>query len=93
MIKTFKCKETEKLFRGQFSARLPQAIQRTAAIKLKILNAVSVLETLRVPPSNCLEALRHGRQGQHSIRINKQWRICFLWQGSDAYDVEIVDYH
>jgi len=93
MIKTFKCKETEKLFRGQFSARLPQAIQRTAAIKLKILNAASILETLRVPPSNHLEALHHDREGRHSIRINKQWRICFFWQGGDAYDVEIVDYH
>lgn len=93
MIKTFKCKETEKLFHGQFSSKLPQAIQRTAAIKLNILNAVTVLETLRVPPSNHLEALHHDREGQYSIRINKQWRICFIWQGTDAYDVEIVDYH
>jgi len=93
MIKTFKCKETEKLFCGQFSAKLPQAIQRSAAIKLNILNAASVIETLRVPPSNHLEALHHDREGQCSIRINKQWRICFVWQGADAYDAEIVDYH
>ena len=93
MIKSFKCKETEKLFHGRFSARLPQAIQRTAAIKLKMLNAATVLDTLRIPPSNYLEALRADREGQHSIRINKQWRICFVWQGNDAYDVEIVDYH
>jgi proteic killer suppression protein len=93
MIKSFKDKETEKLFNGQFSAKLPQAIQRTAAIKLKILNAATVLETLRIPPSNYLEALRGDREGQHSIRINKQWRICFVWQGNDACDVEIVDYH
>jgi proteic killer suppression protein len=93
MIKTFKCRETEKLFQGQFSARLPQAIQRTAVIKLKILNAASVLETLSIPPSNKLEALHGDREGQHSIRINRQWRICFVWQGSDVYDVEIVDYH
>lgn len=93
MIKSFKCKETEKLFRGQFSTKLPQAIQRTAAVKLNILNAVSVLETLRVPPSNNLEALHHDREGQYSIRINKQWRICFMWQGTDVYEVEIVDYH
>ncbi len=93
MIKSFKCKETEKLFHGRFSTRLPQAIQRTAVIKLNILNAASVLETLRVPPSNRLEALHHDRESQHSIRINDQWRICFVWQGSDAYDVEIVDYH
>ncbi len=93
MVKTFKCKETEILFHGRFSAKLPQYIQRTAVIKLKILNAASILETLRVPPSNHLEALHHDREGQYSIRINKQWRICFVWQGSDAYEVEIVDYH
>jgi proteic killer suppression protein len=93
MIKSFKCKETEKLFNGLFSTRLPQAIQRTAIMKLKIINAASLLETLRVPPSNHLEALRGDREGQYSIRINKQWRICFVWQGSDAFDVEIADYH
>jgi toxin HigB-1 len=93
MIKTFKSKEAEKLFNGRFSTKLPQSIQRTAAIKLKILNAASVLDTLRIPPSNYLEALHHDREGQHSIRINKQWRICFVWEGSDAYNVEIVDYH
>ena len=93
MIKSFRCKETEKVFQGRFSAKLPQDIQRPAAIKLKILNAATVLETLRIPPSNFLEALRGNREGQHSIRINKQWRICFVWQGNDAYDVEIVDYH
>lgn len=93
MIKSFVCKETEKLFYGRFSSRLPQDIQRAAAIKLNVLNAASILETLRVPPSNHLEALHHDRQGQYSIRINKQWRICFTWEGSDAYNVEIVDYH
>lgn len=93
MIKTFKCKETGKLFCGQFSAKLPQDIQRTAAIKLTILNAASIIETLRIPPSNHLEVLKHDREGQYSIRINKQWRICFKWHGTDAYDVEIVDYH
>lgn len=93
MIKSFKCKETEKLFYGRFSTKLPQTIQRAAVMKLKILNAASLLETLRVPPSNHLEALRGDREGQYSIRINKQWRICFVWQGSDAYDVEIADYH
>lgn len=93
MIKSFKCKETEKLFYGRFSAKLPQTIQRAAVMKLKVLNAASLLETLRVPPSNHLEALRGDREGQYSIRINKQWRICFVWQGSDAYDVEIADYH
>jgi len=93
MIRSFKCKETEKLFHGRFSAKLPQAIQRTAVMKLNILNAAGLLETLRVPPSNHLEALRGDREGQHSIRINKQWRICLVWRGNDAYDVEIADYH
>ena len=62
-------------------------------MKLKVLNAANLLKTLRVPPSNRLEALRGSRKGQYSIRIDKQWRICFVWQGSYAYDVEIVDYH
>ena len=81
------------MFQGRFSAKLPQAIQRFAAIKLELINAATVLETLRVPPSNHLEELHGNRKGQYSIRINKQWRICFTWKGSDAFDVEIVDYH
>lgn len=93
MIKSFKCRETERLFYGRFSRKLPQAIQRTAMIKLKMLHAATILDTLRIPPSNHLEALSGDRSGQHSIRINKQWRICFVWQGSDAFEVEIVDYH
>ena len=93
MIKSFKSKEAEKLFQGRFSSKLPQAIQRAAAIKLEVINAATVLETLRIPPSNYLEELKGDRNGQHSIRINKQWRICFIWKGSDAFDVEIVDYH
>jgi proteic killer suppression protein len=93
MIKSFKCKETEKIFHGYFSAKLPQSIQRTAAMKLKVLNAATVIETLRIPPSNYLEALRGDRKGQHSIRINIQWRICFVWQENGTCDVEIVDYH
>jgi toxin HigB-1 len=93
MIKSFKCKKTEKLFHGHFSAKLPQSIQRTAAIKLKILNAATLIETPRIPPSNYLEAWHGDRGEQHSIRINKQWRICFVWQGNNAWEVEIVDYH
>ena len=93
MIRSFRCKETEKLFRGQFSTKLPLDSQRTAAMKLHMLHAATLLATLRVPPSNHLEALAGDRQGQYSIRINKQWRICFSWQGSDAHDVAIVDYH
>ena len=93
MIRSFKSKEAEKLFQGRFSSKLPQAIQRAAAIKLEVINAATVLETLRIPPSNYLEELKGDRKGQHSIRINKQWRICFKWKGNDAFDVEIVDYH
>ena len=93
MIKSFKCKETEKLFAGRFSARQPQAVQRPAALKLYLLDAATLLDTLRVPPSNRLEALHHDREGRYSIRINRQWCICFVWREGDAYDVEIVDYH
>lgn len=93
MIKTFRCKETEKLFNGRFSAKLPQDIQRAAVIKLNMLNAATQLDTVRIPPSNHLEALHHDREGQQSIRINKQWRICFVWQENGVFDVEIVDYH
>jgi len=93
MIKSFKDKETEKIFRGQFSRKLPQNIQRIAARKLEQLNAATVIETLRVPPGNRLEALSHNRQGQHSIRVNDQWRVCFIWRNDNAFDVEIVDYH
>ena len=93
MIKSFKNKEAAELFQGRFSSKLPQAIRRAAAIKLEVLNAATLLETLQVPPSNYLEELKGDRKGQHSIRINKQWRICFIWKGNDAFDVEIVDYH
>ncbi|HEW97807.1 MAG TPA: type II toxin-antitoxin system RelE/ParE family toxin [Beggiatoa sp.] len=93
MIKTFKCKETDQLFNGQFSRRLPHDVQRIAARKLEMVQAATELESLRIPPSNRLEALSGDRLGQYSIRINKQWRICFVWYDSDAFDVEIVDYH
>lgn len=93
MITSFKDKEAEKLFTGKFSARLPQTIQRMAAMKLAMLHAATLLETLRIPPSNNLEALRGDRQGQYSIRINRQWLICFIWQDGNASDVEMVDYH
>lgn len=93
MIKSFKCQETAKIFRGQFSQMLPQSMQRSAARKLEQLHATTVLETLLVPPGNRLEALSHDRRGQHSIRVNDQGRICFVWRDGDAYEVEIVDYH
>lgn len=78
---------------GRFSSKLPQTIQRTTAIKLKMINAATLLETLRIPPSNNLEVLQRERKGHYSIRINNQWRICFVWKNGDAFDVEIVDYH
>ena len=93
MIKTFACKETERLFNRQFSRKLPQSIQRVARRKLEILDAAEVLQDLRIPPSNRLEKLLGDREGQYSIRINDQWRICFEWQVGDAYEVEITDYH
>ena len=93
MIKTFADKETEKLFGRKFSKKLPQNIQLAARMKLEILDAAEVLQDLRVPPGNRLERLSGNREDQHSIRINDQWRICFVWQQENAYDVEIVDYH
>jgi len=93
MIKTFADKETEKLFRRTFSRKLPQNVQRAARIKLEVLDAAEVLQDLRVPPGNRLEKLSDDREGQHSIRINDQWRICFVWKEGNAYDVEIKDYH
>ncbi len=93
MIKTFACKETERLFNRQFSRKLPQSIQRAARRKLEILDAAEFLQDLRIPPSNRLEKLSGDRKGQHSIRINDRWRICFEWPSGDAYSVEIVDYH
>jgi toxin HigB-1 len=93
VIKSFKDKNTEKVFHRERSAKLPPEIQRVALRKLWMLDAATQLAELRVPPSNRLEALVGGRKGQHSIRVNQQWRICFRWRGGDAHDVEIVDYH
>jgi proteic killer suppression protein len=93
MIKSFRDKETAKIFSRQISRKLPQDIQRIARKKLVILDAAVQLNDLRTPPGNRLEALAIDRKGQHSIRINDQWRICFKWSGGDAYDVEITDYH
>ena len=93
MIKTFADKETEKLFQRESSQKLPTDIQRKARFKLEILDAVEKLDDLKVPPGNRLEKLSGNREGQHSIRINQQWRICFRWKNCDCYDVEIVDYH
>ncbi len=93
MIKTFRNKETEKIFNRRFTRKLSQNIQHLARRKLVILDAATELNALRVPPGNRLEALKGDRKGQHSIRINDQWRICFKWKAGDAYDVEIADYH
>ncbi len=93
MIKSFKSKEAEKVFHRHFSRKLPQDIQKTAYRRLAFLHSAKELKDLLIPPSNRLEKLYGDRQGQHSIRINDQWRICFIWQDGDAYDVEILDYH
>ena len=93
MIKSFKCNETEKLFNLVGSKKFPSEIIRTVRRKLEIMEAATTLADLRVPPSNHLEKLKRDREGQFSIRINLQWRICFVWNNGDAFDVEIVDYH
>lgn len=93
MIQTFECKETEKIFNRNYSKKLPQAIQQTAFKKLRMLNRSVNLNDLRVPPANRLEQLSGNRKGQYSLRINDQWRICFVWSDNHAEQVEIVDYH
>jgi proteic killer suppression protein len=93
MIKNFRCKETERVFSGFLSRRLPQDMQQRAHAKLKKVHAATAIEDLRLPPSNRLEQLQGNRKGQWSIRVNDQWRICFVWQDGHASDVEIVDYH
>ena len=93
MIKSFLSKETEKLFLRRRSPRFSADIYRIALRKLLLLDAAEKLEDLRIPPGNRLEKLTGNRQGQRSIRINDQWRICFRWSEGDAYEVEIADYH
>lgn len=93
MIKSFADKRTVALFAGYAVRRIPNQIQGRARAKLLAVDAARQLDDLRVPPGNCLEALHGDRRGQHSIRINDQWRICFEWHEGEAWDVEIVDYH
>lgn len=93
MIKSFKCKETEKIFKGNFSLKLPTEIQIKAVNKLNLIDVAENIKDLKIPPSNHLEKLDGNRAGQYSIRINKQYRICFKWFDNDAFYVEIVDYH
>ena len=92
MIRSFKCSDTEVLFGGKRVARFAN-FESVALRKLQQIHAATTLESLRVPPGNQLEALKHDRLGQHSIRINSQWRVCFVWSKDHAQDVEIVDYH
>ena len=92
MIRSFRCAETARLHRRLPSRRF-RAIEQVARRKLRQLNSATELRDLAAPPGNRLEALRGDRKGQHSIRINDQWRVCFVWRDRDAYDVEIVDYH
>ncbi|MCK5339707.1 MAG: type II toxin-antitoxin system RelE/ParE family toxin [Desulfobulbaceae bacterium] len=92
MIKSFKCKDTEKLFNDIYVKKF-RSISKIARIKLEMLHAAITLKSMRVPPGNRLEQLKGDRKGQHSIRINDQWRICFIWKEENAIDVEIVDYH
>ena len=93
MIKSFADRDTETLFHRTPVRRYPAELQRTMLRKLVAVDAAEVLDDLRVPPGNRLEKLKGDRVGQHSIRVNDQWRICFRWKDGDAYDVEIVDYH
>jgi len=93
VIESFKCKETEKIYNRQFSRKFPTDIQRVALRKLRMLNRAMMLQDLKVPPGNKLEELKGKRKGQHSIRINNQWRVCFIWKENNAYEVEIIDYH
>jgi proteic killer suppression protein len=92
MIQSFKCADTQALFAGETVARFVN-VRAVAERKLQMLHRATRLDDLRIPPNNGLEALKRNRKGQHSIRINDQWRVCFVWTGCDAAHVEIVDYH
>ena len=93
MIRSFADRETERLWHGVASRRLPPETARRSLMKLRLIDSAERLEDLLSPPGNRLEILKGNRKGQHSIRINDQWRICFRWKDGGAYDVEIVDYH
>jgi len=93
MIRSFKSKEAKKIFFRTRSKKLPGDIQNVAFRKLRMLHRAMTLQDLRVPPANRLERLKGDRKGLYSIRINDQWRICFVWEGGHAFDVDIVDYH
>jgi toxin HigB-1 len=93
MIRSFRNKETQEIFQGRFVKGVDGQIQQRAREKLKYLDSAADLRDLLIPPSNMLEVLKGDRKGQYSLRINKQWRVCFKWKDNDAFDVEIVDYH
>ncbi|MGL5941694.1 MAG: type II toxin-antitoxin system RelE/ParE family toxin [Waterburya sp.] len=93
MIESFKCKETKRIWNGRRSSNFPDSIQNKALRKLRQLDAAQTLTDLRNPPGNKLEGLKGDRKGQHSIRVDRQWRICFIWDNGKANNVEIVDYH
>jgi toxin HigB-1 len=93
VIKSFRDRDAERLFDRRPTRRFGAEVQKMGLRKLRMLDAATTLDDLRVPPGNRLERLRGDRSGQHSIRINDQWRICFRWRGGDAHNVEIVDYH
>jgi len=93
MIKTFKCKETQRIFGRQYPRKLPRDIQKAAFRKLRMIDCSETLSDLKVPPGNRLETLSGQKKGQYSLRINGQWRICFKWIDNNALDVEITDYH
>lgn len=93
MIKSFRDKRTAAVFVRQMPKGFPSDIASVARRKLAMLDSATTLNDLKVPPNNQLEALKHDRQGQHSIRINRQFRLCFIWRDGDAYEAEIVDYH
>jgi proteic killer suppression protein len=93
MIRSFRDRETKRVFSREARTKLARAVERAALRKLLLLDAAGSLDDLRVPPGNRLEKLAGSRSGQHSIRVNDQWRVCFHWKAGDAYNVEIVDYH
>jgi len=93
VIRSFREKRTETIYRGRRARGLAVDIQQRARRKLRMIDAATVIDDLRIPPSNRLEKLKGDRRGQHSIRINDQWRVCFVWKDSSASDVEIMDYH
>ena len=93
MIQSFACADTKKIFHREWPKRFPQSIHRAALRKLRMLHRAISLQDLKVPPGNRLESLKGDRKGQYCIRVNNQFRICFMWRSGDAFEVEMVDYH